>query len=127
MYELTAVFNKSVLIDVLEEFEEVGIAGVTIVDVIDKDAILRKNEVTPEPKVMIKVVVSNDESKEVALEAIRASTMGLGSGKMWVKDVSDVERMRTGEKGEDALTKVLDKENVSEAQDAYYGLDTPAT
>lgn len=127
MYEITAVFNKSVLVDVLEEFESVGIAGVTIVDVIDKNVILQGCRANAVPKVMVKVVVSNDEYKDIAMEAIRANTMGLGSGKMWLKDVSHVERMRTGEKDADALTNKTGICCDNSTLGTYYELDTPST
>lgn len=56
------------------------------------------------PKVKLEIVVSNDDV-EVAIEAISgaARTGELGDGKIFVSDVLDAIRVRTGERGENAL------------------------
>jgi nitrogen regulatory protein P-II 1 len=56
------------------------------------------------PKVKIEVVVSDDLA-ERAIEAIvqAARTGRIGDGKIFVSDVQEVIRIRTGERGEDAV------------------------
>lgn len=56
------------------------------------------------PKVQLDIVVE-DEQVEVVVETIvsAAQTGELGDGKIFVSDVSDAVRVRTGERGEDAL------------------------
>ena len=56
------------------------------------------------PKVKIEMVV-NESFIEAAIDAIieTARTDNVGDGKIWIKEVSEVIRVRTGEKDEVAL------------------------
>jgi nitrogen regulatory protein P-II 1 len=56
------------------------------------------------PKVRLDVVTS-DETVEAVIDAItNAATTGkIGDGKIWVTDVDDLVRIRTGERGADAV------------------------
>jgi nitrogen regulatory protein P-II 1 len=56
------------------------------------------------PKVKIEVVLADDQL-DAALEAIisAAKTDKIGDGKIFVSDVQQAIRIRTGEDGEDAL------------------------
>ncbi len=56
------------------------------------------------PKVKIEVVLG-DESVEAAIEAIRkaAQTGRIGDGKIFVSNIEEVVRIRTGETGIDAI------------------------
>lgn len=132
MYQLTAVFNKSCLNDVLKELYEKKIEGITVSDVIGKGCLgFCEEGKTPDlyPKVRIDIIVSNDTYKESAQEAIRANTqdLGYGAGKMWVTPVLEVERIRTGEKNEAALTQ-SNRIPSKPTQESYFtAVDTPAS
>ena len=56
------------------------------------------------PKTRIEVVVDDDQVQDV-VKAIVASarTDSIGDGKVWVVPIEDIVRIRTGEKGGDAL------------------------
>ena len=56
------------------------------------------------PKVKIEIVVE-DARADVAVETIvNAATTGkIGDGKVWVTDVEEIVRIRTGERGADAI------------------------
>jgi len=56
------------------------------------------------PKVKIDVV-TEDDLVDAIIEAITgaASTGKIGDGKIWVTDVDDLVRIRTGERGADAV------------------------
>ena len=56
------------------------------------------------PKVKIQVLVSDDKAQQI-VEAIRtaAGTGKIGDGKIFVTSVEEVIRIRTGEKGPDAI------------------------
>ncbi len=131
MYQLTAIFNKSCLSDVLQDLFDKKIEGITISDVIGKGGlgfIEEGGEPELDPKVRIDIVISNDYYKELAKEAIRANTQdtGHGSGKMWVTPVLEVERVRTGEINEAALTQSHIRHNKS--KESYFeNVDTPAS
>lgn len=131
MFQITAVFNRHCLNDVLRELFDNAIEGVTVMDVIGKGSlgIAEKNN-TPDlfPKVMLLIVVSNTESKETAMEAIRSHTqdLGHGAGKMWVTPVLEVERIRTGEKDESALSQPIPRTTVK-TNTFFTAVDTPSS
>jgi nitrogen regulatory protein PII len=131
MVQITAVFNRHCLNDVLRELFDNEIEGVTVTEVIGKGSlgIAEKNN-APDlyPKVMILIVVSNDKTKEVAMEAIRAHTqdLGHGAGKIWVTPVLEVERIRTGEKDESALSQPIPR-TTPKSNTFFTAVDTPSS
>jgi nitrogen regulatory protein P-II 1 len=56
------------------------------------------------PKVKIDLIVA-DSQLDAALDAIESSakTGRIGDGKIWVTDIVDVVRIRTGERGDAAI------------------------
>jgi nitrogen regulatory protein P-II 1 len=132
MYLLTAIFNRSCLNDVLQELYENKIEGVTVGSVIGKGGlgfIEEGGTVDLDEKVRLDIVVSNDTFKDVAKEAIRANAQDLGSGagKMWVTPVLEVERIRTGETNESALTQSKVRTKALHETNFYSAVDTPST
>lgn len=111
MFQLTAVFNKQNLQDVLQELFEAHIEGITVTDVVGKGNynVLNDDGVPADlyEKVRVDIVISNEEYLEIAQECIRENCqdLGYGAGKMWWTPILGVERIRTGEKNIDALTK----------------------
>lgn len=132
MYQLTAVFNKTCLSDVLQELFEKKIEGVTLTDAIGKGGIgfIEENG-TPDldSKVMMVIVLSNDVTKEIAMEAIRSNTqdLGHGAGKIWITPVLEVERVRTGERNERALSQSVHRATGHVSRHYYNEIDTPAS
>jgi len=56
------------------------------------------------PKVKLEVVVTDDSVKTVIDTILRSAQTGqIGDGKIFVSDLADTIRIRTGETGEDAL------------------------
>ena len=56
------------------------------------------------PKVKIEIVVSNEQADEVVCAVVDTARTGkIGDGKVWVTDVEELVRVRTGERGNDAL------------------------
>lgn len=131
MFQVVAIFNKVCLNDVLEELRDRKIEGITVIDVIGKGGIgFTEESGIPDldAKVKIEIIVSNEEYKETVKEAIRSNTqdLGHGAGKMWVLPVLEVERIRTGETGADALTQSYISRQ--KATDSYFtNEDTPAS
>jgi len=115
MYMLIAVFNQYDLKNVLEDLFENNIEGVTVSDVIGKGSFgLKEADNQPTDlvgKVKVEIVVSSKQARETAMECIRSNCqdLGRGAGKMWWLSVGGVERIRTGELNEDALTTQVDK------------------
>jgi nitrogen regulatory protein PII len=132
MYLLTAIFNSSCLNDVLTDLREKEIEGITISDVIGKGGlgfINESGETDLDKKIRIDIVVSNDEFKELAKEAIRVNTRetATGSGKMWVTPVLEVERIRTGETNESALAHPTAAKKKNLNDNYFTAVDTPAS
>ena len=56
------------------------------------------------PKIKIEIVCPNAESEKILQTIVEAAfTGGVGDGKIFVYDVAEVVRIRTGERGEKAL------------------------
>lgn len=127
MYLLTAVFSHNCLDDVLAELKEHNIEGVTISEATGKGGLTYDNEL--DHNIRLDIVVSNELFKEAAKEAIRSNTrdLGKGSGKMWVTPVLEVERIRTGETDEAALSHNEHDERALHYDSYYTAIDTPAS
>ncbi len=130
MFQINAVFNRSVLEDVLEGLEEEGIHGITVTNVQGRGCLSQSRGGILREKVLIKVVVADTNFKEKAMEAIRANAQDTehGAGKMWVMPVLEVERIRTGEKDADALNNsVINEANHIVDMELFSEADTPAS
>ena len=131
MMQITAVFNKHCLNDVLRELFDNAIEGVTVMDVIGKGSLgiaEKNNSADLFPKVMLLIVVSDEEHKNITMECIRSNTqdLGHGAGKMWVTPVLEVERIRTGEKDASALSQSSTRN--SPKNDTFFtAVDTPSS
>ena len=109
---ITAIIKPFKLDDVREALSEVGVAGITVTEVKGfgrqkgHTELYRGAEYVVDflPKTKIEAAV-DDAIVERALEAIEtaARTGKIGDGKIFVQDLLDVIRIRTGETGKDAL------------------------
>ena len=109
---ITAVIKPFKLDDVKDALAAVGITGMTVSEVQGfgrqggHSETYRGTEykVLFTPKSKIEVVV-NDEIVSAAISAIEtgARTDKIGDGKVWVTSVETIARIRTGERGTDAV------------------------
>ncbi|MES2736235.1 MAG: P-II family nitrogen regulator, partial [Verrucomicrobiota bacterium] len=99
--------------DVKEALSEVGVEGMTVVEVKGfgrqkgHTEIYRGSEYTVDflPKVKIEVVVEDARSETVVDAIVKAANTGkIGDGKVFVSDVIEAVRIRTGERGSDAIS-----------------------
>ncbi len=112
MKRIEAVIRPSKLDEVKEALSEVGIKGMTVSEVKGFGRTGGRREVYRgsayvvdfSPKVMIEIV-AHDELVTTIIEAIQAvaKTGKIGDGKIFVSDVLEVVRIRTGEHGDDAI------------------------
>jgi nitrogen regulatory protein P-II 1 len=112
MKKIEAIIKPFKLDEVKEALQEVGLKGMTVTEVKGfgrqkgHTELYRGAEYVVDflPKVKIEVVV-DDDIVERAVEAIQAAakTDRIGDGKIFVFDVQEVVRIRTGERGSDAL------------------------
>jgi len=109
---VTAIIKPFKLDEVREALAAVGVQGITVTEVKGfgrqkgHTELYRGAEYVVDflPKVKVEAAVRNDLLDQV-IEAIEksASTGKIGDGKIFVFDVEQVIRIRTGETGEDAL------------------------
>ena len=110
--KVVIVAKQSKFDDLKAALEAVGVTGITVTQVlgcgVEKGASEYYRGVKVDmdllPKVKVEVVVSKVPVEKV-VEAARAAlyTGHIGDGKIFVYDVEDVVRVRTGESGYDAL------------------------
>lgn len=112
MKKIEAVIKPFKLDDVKEALQELGIQGMTILEAKGfgrqkgHTELYRGAEYVVDflPKLKLELVV-NDDQAEAAVEAIvqAARTGRIGDGKIFVSDISQVIRIRTGEVGAIAI------------------------
>ena len=112
MKKIEAVIKPFKLDEVKEALHEVGLQGITVVEAKGfgrqkgHTELYRGAEYVVDflPKVKIEVVCE-DSVVERAVEAIvnAARTGRIGDGKIFVSSIEEVVRIRTGERGEDAI------------------------
>jgi nitrogen regulatory protein PII len=109
---VTAIVKPFALPEVKAALEAVGVAGMTVGEVQGfgrqkgHTEVYRGAEYTVDflPKVRIEVVVDDQDASAVVEAISRAARTGkIGDGKIWVVAVDELIRVRTGERGHDAL------------------------
>jgi nitrogen regulatory protein P-II 1 len=109
---ITAILKPFKLDDVKDALQAAGITGMTVSEASGfgrqrgHTEVYRGAEYTVDlvPKVRLEVLV-NDEDVDSALDLIvkTASTGSIGDGKVWTTSIEQVIRVRTGERGSDAI------------------------
>ena len=112
MKRIEAVIKPHTLESVKDRLQQIGISGMTITEVRGfgrtggKTEIYRGSAYVVDfvPKVKVDIVVRDSMAADV-VEAITstARTGKIGDGKIFVTTIDEVVRIRTGERGEDAL------------------------
>jgi nitrogen regulatory protein P-II 1 len=110
--KIEAIIKPFKLDEVKEALNEVGIQGITVSEVKGfgrqkgHTELYRGAEYVVDfiPKIKMEIIV-NDEIATKVVETIEqaAKTGRIGDGKIFVTSVEDVIRIRTGERGEDAI------------------------
>ena len=112
MKKIEAIIKPFKLDEVKEALQELGVQGMTVLEAKGygrqkgHTELYRGAEYVVDflPKIKVEVVVADDQL-ERALEAIQgaARTGRIGDGKIFVSEISDVIRIRTGETGGSAI------------------------
>jgi nitrogen regulatory protein P-II 1 len=109
---VTAIVKPFKLDDVKDALRAVGIEGMTVSEVQGfgrqrgHTEVYRGTEYTVDfvPKVRVEVVTDEADAERVVDAIVAAArTDKIGDGKVWITDVDGLVRIRTGEKGHDAL------------------------
>ena len=112
MKKIEAIIKPFKLDEVKEALHEVGVSGITVTEAKGfgrqkgHTELYRGAEYVVDflPKVKVEVVL-NDDQVEAAIEAIRkaAETGRIGDGKIFVSNIEEAVRIRTGETGPEAV------------------------
>ena len=112
MKKIEAIIKPFKLDEVKEALQEVGVQGITVTEAKGfgrqkgHTELYRGAEYVVDvlPKVKIEIVI-NEDRQEAAIEAIQkaARTGRIGDGKIFVLNVEEAIRIRTGETGADAI------------------------
>jgi nitrogen regulatory protein P-II 1 len=109
---VTAVVKPFKLDDVKQTLHELGVAGMTVSEVQGHGRqkghteVYRGAEYSVDfvPKVRVEVVADDALADKVVDAVVEAARTGkIGDGKVWVTPVDSVVRVRTGERGADAV------------------------
>ncbi|MDP4803996.1 MAG: P-II family nitrogen regulator [Candidatus Nanopelagicales bacterium] len=109
---ITAIIKPFKLDDIKEALEGVGVKGMTVSEASGfgrqggHTEVYRGAEytVTLVPKVRIEVLIEDERAEEVIGVIVGAAQTGkIGDGKVWAVPVETVVRVRTGERGAEAL------------------------
>ena len=109
---ITAVIKPFKLDEVKEALKGAGVSGITVTEVqgfgrqSGHTEVYRGAEYTVDlvPKVRLEVLVDDDDVVDVVDVIVRAARTGkIGDGKAWSIPVETVIRVRTGERGQEAL------------------------
>jgi nitrogen regulatory protein P-II 1 len=110
--KVEAIIKPFKLDEVKEALNEVGIQGITVSEVKGfgrqkgHTELYRGAEYVVDfiPKIKMEIIVSDDVVAKVVETIEQAAKTGrIGDGKIFVTSVEEVVRIRTGERGEDAL------------------------
>lgn len=112
MKKIEAIIKPFKLEEVKECLGEIGIEGMTVTEVKGfgrqkgHTEIYRGSEYTVDflPKIKLEVVMSDERVADAVAAIVKAARTGkIGDGKVFITKMDDAVRIRTGEKGEDAV------------------------
>jgi nitrogen regulatory protein P-II 1 len=109
---VTAIIKPHMLDEVKSALESFGVEGMTVSEASGfgrqrgHTEVYRGAEYTVDlvPKVRLEVLVNDDDATDIVDVLVKSARTGrIGDGKVWSVPVDDVVRVRTGERGTDAL------------------------
>ena len=112
MKKIEAIIKPFKLDEVKEALSEIGVSGLTVFEVKGfgrqkgHTELYRGAEYVVDflPKIKLEFII-NDENLEEVIETIKSSayTGKIGDGKIFVSNIEEIIRIRTGEKNSDAI------------------------
>lgn len=112
MKKIEAYIKPFKIDEVKESLMEIGVGGMTVTEVKGfgrqkgHTELYRGSEYKVDflPKVKIEIVIKKEDVERVVDAIVKAARTGqIGDGKIFVMDVEDAVRIRTGESGEEVL------------------------
>jgi nitrogen regulatory protein PII len=112
MKKIEAIIKPHKFEEIQEALREAGVAGMTVTDVKGfgrqrgHTEIYRGSEYTVDfvPKTMIEIVAADDQVPVIVDAILKSANTGkVGDGKIFISPLTEVLRIRTSERGVDAL------------------------
>ena len=109
---ITAIIKPFKIDDIKEALQAFGISGMTVSEASGfgrqrgHKEVYRGAEYTVDliPKIRLEVLVDDNDANSVIDTIVKAASTGsIGDGKVWATPVETVVRVRTGERGSDAI------------------------
>jgi nitrogen regulatory protein P-II 1 len=109
---ITAIVKPFKVGDVRDALQEIGVRGLTVSDAQGHGRqgghteVYRGAEYQIDflPKIRMEVVVDDNDAPHVIETIVSAARTGrIGDGKVWVQNVEEIVRVRTGERGAEAI------------------------
>jgi nitrogen regulatory protein P-II 1 len=112
MKKIEAIIKPYRIEEVKEALAKIGIEGMTVIEAKGcgrqkgHTEIYRGSEYTVDllPKIKLEVIVSDQRAEEVATTIVASAKTGkIGDGKVFISNIEEVIRIRTEERGEQAI------------------------
>jgi nitrogen regulatory protein P-II 1 len=112
MKKVEAIIKPFKLDEVKDKLNEIGVQGITVTEVKGfgrqkgHTELYRGAEYVVDflPKIKMEIVIGDDLVEEVTNTIVKAAQTGrIGDGKIFVTSIEDTIRIRTGERGEEAV------------------------
>ena len=112
MKKVEAIIKPFKLDEVKDKLNEIGVKGITVSEVKGfgrqkgHTELYRGAEYVVDflPKIKMEIIISDNQVEDVINTIMQAAQTGrIGDGKIFVIDLQDTVRIRTGERGEDAI------------------------
>ena len=112
MKKVEAIIKPFKLDEVKDKLNEIGIKGITVSEVKGfgrqkgHTELYRGAEYVVDflPKIKMEIIVGDNQVEDVINTIMQAAQTGrIGDGKIFVTDLQDIVRIRTGERGEEAI------------------------
>ena len=112
MKKVEAIIKPFKLDEVKDKLNEIGIQGITVTEVKGfgrqkgHTELYRGAEYVVDflPKIKMEVVIADAQVEEVTNTIVKAAQTGrIGDGKIFITSLEDTVRIRTGERGEEAI------------------------
>ena len=112
MKKVEAIIKPFKLDEVKDQLNEIGIKGITVTEVKGfgrqkgHTELYRGAEYVVDflPKIKLEIIISDDQLEDVINAIMQSAQTGrIGDGKIFVTELQDTIRIRTGERGEEAI------------------------
>ncbi len=112
MKKVEAVIKPFKLDEVKDQLNEIGIKGITVTEVKGfgrqkgHTELYRGAEYVVDflPKIKLEIIITDDQLEDVINAIMKSAQTGrIGDGKIFVTELQDTIRIRTGERGEEAI------------------------